>query len=447
MKISSQMVWGLLNQGCNIFIPFVIMFMSYKYLPLEMASVWVIFLSMISLITLFDFGLSPAIVRNVSYVISGAQNLVKRGIDDIIIKDVISYPLLSRLLFDIKRIYLYLSLIAFFIIVIGGLWYFYYISPLDIKIEVAYSWVLFSSALIINLIYLYYVPVLTGLGEIENSYKANVFGRIIWFFLSLLVFIFSPSILLLSLSFVFSVFINRYLCYFFYIRNSHVKAIDKTEMEKKSTVPFIGHNAAKLGVVSLGSFLINRSTTLIVGIVCPIVTAGQFVLSMQVFFALMAISNILLSIKIPEISQAVAKREHYTVKILIYKVVAFSSSIYLLGFVTFLILAEYVLPTIGVSLSFLPLDYLLILGLIYFLEMNHSICATIITSKNNVPFVFASLFSGGLIILLSIMLSVHFKYGVVGLILAQGIVQLMYNNWKWPLMVYSEFIKNNIEDR
>lgn len=113
MKISSQMVWGLLNQGCNIFIPFVIMFMSYKYLPLEMASVWVIFLSMISLITLFDFGLSPAIVRNVSYVISGAQNLVKRGIDDIIIKDVISYPLLSRLLFDIKRIYLYLSLIAF----------------------------------------------------------------------------------------------------------------------------------------------------------------------------------------------------------------------------------------------------------------------------------------------------------------------------------------------
>ncbi len=215
MKISSQMVWGLLNQGCNIFIPFVIMFMSYKYLPLEMASVWVIFLSMISLITLFDFGLSPAIVRNVSYVISGAQNLVKRGIDDIIIKDVISYPLLSRLLFDIKRIYLYLSLIAFFIIVIGGLWYFYYISPLDIKIEVAYSWVLFSSALIINLIYLYYVPVLTGLGEIENSYKANVFGRIIWFFLSLLVFIFSPSILLLSLSFVFSVFINRYLCLFF----------------------------------------------------------------------------------------------------------------------------------------------------------------------------------------------------------------------------------------
>nr|AKA20996.1 Wzx [Yersinia pseudotuberculosis] len=441
MKISSQMVWGLLNQGCNIFIPFVIMFLSYKYLPLEMASVWVIFLSMISLITLFDFGLSPAIVRNVSYVISGAQNLVKRGIDDIVIKDVISYPLLSRLLFDIKRIYLYLSLMAFFIIVIGGVWYFYYISPLDIKKEVVYSWAIFSSALIVNLIYLYYIPVLTGLGEIESSYKANVFGRIIWFLLSLLVFIFLPSILLLSLCFIFSVFINRYLCYFFYIRNSHVKALAKTEMEKKSTVPFIGYNAAKLGMVSLGSFLINRSTTLIVGMVCPIVTAGQFVLSMQVFFALMAISNILLSIKMPEISQAVAKREYYTVKQLIYKVFMFSSSIYFLGFITFLFLAEYIFPTIGVELSFLPLDYLLVLGVIYFLEMNHSICAAIITSKNNVPFVFASLFSGGMIIILSIILSVHFQYGVAGLIFSQGFVQLMYNNWKWPIFVYNEFIK------
>ncbi|HHH1715679.1 TPA: hypothetical protein ACPY4M_004563, partial [Yersinia enterocolitica] len=112
--------------------------------------------------------------------------------------------------------------------------------------------------------------------------------------------------------------------------------------------------------------------------------------------------------------------------------------------IAFLLLAEYIFPSIGVKLSFLPLNYLLILGLIYLLEMNHSICATIITSKNKVPFVFASLFSGGLIILLSIILSVHFKYGVLGLILAQGIVQLMYNNWKWPLMVYNELIKNNV---
>lgn len=444
MKFNSQMIWGMLNQGCNIAIPFLILFISYKYLPIEIASIWVIFLSMTSLIILFDFGLSPAIVRNVSYVVSGAQNLVKKGIDGILISDVISYSLLSRLLFDIKKIYLYLSLLAFLVVVLGGCGYFYYITPLDIRRDVVYSWFFFSSALVINLVYLYYIPVLTGLGEIESSYKANILGRIIWFILSILVLTLSPSLLLLSLCFLFAVFVNRYMCHFFYNKNLYIKSLENVEMENESTIPFIRHNAVKLGIVSFGSFLINRSTTLIVGLVCPIIIAGQFVLTMQIFFALMAISNILLSIKMPEISQAVARRERSTIRILIFSVITFSSSIYILGFIAFLLLAEYIFPSIGVKLSFLPLNYLLILGLIYLLEMNHSICATIITSKNKVPFVFASLFSGGLIILLSIILSVHFKYGVLGLILAQGIVQLMYNNWKWPLMVYNELIKNNV---
>ncbi|HDL8488477.1 TPA: hypothetical protein PXR60_004219, partial [Yersinia enterocolitica] len=362
----------------------------------------------------------------------------------ILISDVISYSLLSRLLFDIKKIYLYLSLLAFLVVVLGGCGYFYYITPLDIRRDVVYSWFFFSSALVINLVYLYYIPVLTGLGEIESSYKANILGRIIWFILSILVLTLSPSLLLLSLCFLFAVFVNRYMCHFFYNKNLYIKSLENVEMENESTIPFIRHNAVKLGIVSFGSFLINRSTTLIVGLVCPIIIAGQFVLTMQIFFALMAISNILLSIKMPEISQAVARRERSTIRILIFSVITFSSSIYILGFIAFLLLAEYIFPSIGVKLSFLPLNYLLILGLIYLLEMNHSICATIITSKNKVPFVFASLFSGGLIILLSIILSVHFKYGVLGLILAQGIVQLMYNNWKWPLMVYNELIKNNV---
>lgn len=447
MKINHQMTWGLLNQGCNIFIPFIIIFFSYKYLPIEVASVWVIFLSMIALITLFDFGLSPAIVRNVSYVLSGAQNLVKNGIDDIIIKESISYTLLSRLLYDIKKMYLFLSLLAFFVVVLGGCIYFYYISPHALRLEVIYSWFLFSSALVINLVYLYYIPVLTGLGEIESSYKANIFGRVVWLFLSLITLAYFPSMLVLSLCFIFSVFINRYMCYFFYIRNEHIKTIDKVDIGTESTIPVIGHNATKLGIVSFGAFLINRSTTLIVGLVCPIIIAGQFVLTMQVFFALMAISNILLSIKMPEISQAVARRDSTTIRSLVFKVISFSLSIYILGFTTFFLLAEYILPSLGVELSFLSQNYLFILGLVYLLEMNHSICATIITSKNKVPFVFASLISGGAIILLSVILSMYFGYGVIGLILAQGFVQLAYNNWKWPLMVYNELVKINVSKR
>lgn len=441
MKISSTLFWGILNQGCNIFIPFIITLISFKYFPPEISSIWVIFLSMTSLVVLFDFGLSPAIVRNVSYVIAGAQNLIKTGVEGLSIDKKISYPLLSRLISDVKKIYFYLSISAFFIIGVGGGYYFYYISLSEIKSSILCAWTIFSFGLILNLFYLYYTPVLMGLGAVKDAYKANVFGRVSWLVMSILLLVYNPSIILLSCCFVISILLNRLVSSFFYKNNIYIKKIDFKEKFENSTIPYIGHNAVKLGAVSFGSFLINRSTTLIVGLACPIIVAGQFVLTIQVFSALVAVSNILLTIKIPEISKAVAKHDKKIIYKLVRQVILFSSGVYFLGFFIFMFLMRHLIFMFDSNISFLPSLYLFILGLVYYLEMNHSVCATIITTKNKIPFVYPALISGFLIVVLSIVFSYNLGYGVMGLILVQGGVQLLYNNWKWPLVVYKEFIK------
>ncbi|EKN4704102.1 hypothetical protein ABF220_001785 [Yersinia ruckeri] len=441
MKFTSQLRWGIVSQCCNIFIPFLIIFYSYKYIEIELASIWVIFLSMVSLVLLFDFGLSPAIVRNVSYVISGAKNLVKTGVKGILVGDDISYPLLSRLILDIKKIYIYISMMVLVIVGVGGGGYFYFISPDDLKRVVLFSWAIFSIGLIVNFIYLYYTPVLTGLGDIKSSYKANVIGRLSWFFFSLFAIYIYPSLITLSLSFLLSVLVSRYACAYFLKKNKHMRHVNRTyAYDESSTIPFIGYNAVKLGVVSLGGFLINRTTSLIVGLVCPIIIAGQFVLSMQIFFALMSVSNILLSIKIPDISRLVAKNANKEMRKLILEVFIFSTIVYFIGFFGFILLSTFILPSLHINISFLPVKYLFILGVIYFFEMNHTICATIITTRNHVPFLLSSLVSGGGIVILSVVFTFHYEYGVIGLILAQGGVQLMYNNWKWPIVMYKTFI-------
>ncbi|HHQ4088206.1 TPA: O-unit flippase-like protein, partial [Citrobacter freundii] len=66
--------------------------MGLKYLDIEQGSIWLIFLSMMVLINLFDFGLSPTTIRNVSYVIGGAQSLAKNGINTASHNKDISYP-------------------------------------------------------------------------------------------------------------------------------------------------------------------------------------------------------------------------------------------------------------------------------------------------------------------------------------------------------------------
>ena len=45
---------GLINQSCNIIVPFVVTFTSLKILPQEQGSIWLMFLSMVILVSLFD---------------------------------------------------------------------------------------------------------------------------------------------------------------------------------------------------------------------------------------------------------------------------------------------------------------------------------------------------------------------------------------------------------
>ena len=61
-----------------------------------------------------------------------------------------------------------------------------------------------------------------------------------------------------------------------------------------------------------------------------------------------------------------------------------------------------------------------------------------ISADNRIPFFIPSLLSGvGTILLLWLFLSV-INLGIWGMVLAPGIAQLVYQNWKWPTMVIKE---------
>ena len=73
------------------------------------------------------------------------------------------------------------------------------------------------------------------------------------------------------------------------------------------------------------------------------------------------------------------------------------------------------------------------------LEQNHSLFANYITLENTIPFVIPSIISSSCIILGDYLGFRFSSFGIWILILVPGIVQLAYNNWKWPYLV----TKNN----
>jgi hypothetical protein len=109
-----------------------------------------------------------------------------------------------------------------------------------------------------------------------------------------------------------------------------------------------------------------------------------------------------------------------------------------MGCLAVVIVGPFALKIIGANSSLLPRPILIILGIILILEWNHSTFATLITLTNRVPFLASSLISGVGIVFLSLLMAKFTDLGVLGLILSQGIVQIMYNNWYWPRMVCIE---------
>ena len=68
--------------------------------------------------------------------------------------------------------------------------------------------------------------------------------------------------------------------------------------------------------------------------------------------------------------------------------------------------------------------------------------ATLITTRNEVPYLKAALISGFFIALFSLTSLYYTDWGICGVVALTGLVQISYNNWKWPLMVSQELEKS-----
>lgn len=434
-----KLALGIISQAISIFAPFLVIFISSKYLTAEVSSIWILFLSTTSLLILFDFGLSPTIIRYISYVAAGAQILTKQGIAGVTLSETINHALLNRLIKDFDTLY---SILAFFAIILlggGGYFYFQLIVPVGLKEQVLYAWIVFSVGLILNIKYLYFIPLLTGLDKISATYVANVISKLIWVLMTVILIYKNYSIIGLSFCYVISVLVGRVVMHVYlnYSQNAWLRGKSE-KCQNCSTLPYIYTNTWKLGVVGLGGFLINRGTTYLAGIVDSLDTAARYALSIQMFFSIMAIVNVLISQLMPMLSRARVQNDKILLRQASVRIYIFTVSCFTIAGLLFIFMNEWLLSLFKVNVHFLSEPMLLFLGAVFLLEISHSTCATIITTKNEVPFVSTAIISGIAVILLSSYFSIIFSMGIAGLILGQGIVQLSYNNWKWPLALYKD---------
>jgi O-antigen/teichoic acid export membrane protein len=428
-----------------ILFPFIL-----RCLPPETIAIWTIFSTVVVLVGLLDFGFNPSFTRNVSYIFSGAKALKSDGFfmmaGD---KDVeVNYALLKSLIGIMRLFY---SLLAIVLVVILGTLGTYYIHTILKSYsgnhdEVYVAWIILCIINSYSFYTLYYDALLQGKGLVKRAKQIVIIGQLVYLIVGIILILLGFGLVAIVSAQALSIIIRRifsYLSIYTADMKNHLR--NAADQPKKDLFKAVYPNALKVGLTSIGGFLVSRSALIIGSLYLPLESIASYGITVQSIGIISGISMVYFSTYQPKIAQYRIQNDILAIKHSYLVGCSLIFATYMVIGLGLLILGDWTLALIDSQTVLLKRSLILCALVISLLETNHSLAGGILLSKNEVPFFKAALVSGGFTLVLLIIFFNFTDFGVLGMILAPGIAQGLYQNWKWPLVVIRELKINRAD--
>ena len=419
-----------------ILLPFIL-----HKMPQETVGIWNIFQTITFLVLLLDFGFRPSFARNISYIFSGVKTLQKEGVAHANADSEVDYGLLKGTLIAMQRFYRWIAIGVFGLLATGGTAYFYYILQKysGDRQDALIAWILLIAINCYNLYTLYYDAMLTGKGYVKRIQQISMFGQAIYIALAIGLIYAGWGLTAIVASQMISTFIRRVLMYrVFFTPELKARLEAVVPNEPKQILSAITPNAIKIGLTQLGGFLVNKASMLIAPIFVSLELVACFGITVQVMDILARCATVFYQSYMPKLAQCRAEKNLTGLKRYYLLCTGSLVAVYAIGGLTWVLFGNWALDLIGSQTHFVPTTMLCVMLLISLLEQNHATSAGFIMADNKIPFFIPSLVSGAATVLLLWIFLSPLQMGVWGLILAPGIAQLAYQNWKWPSVVIKE---------
>ena len=419
-----------------ILLPFIL-----HKMPQETVGIWNIFQTITALVLLLDFGFRPTFARNISYIFSGVKSLQRNGVAHTTSEAAVDYSLLKGTLLAMKRFYRWMALAVFALLATAGTAYFYYILQKysGDRQDALIAWILLIAINCYNLYTFYYEALLTGKGYVKRAQQINMLGQAVYLALAIGLIYAGFGLTAIVASQLISTVIRRILTYRVFFTPELKANIELVEpQEPKAILSAISPNAIKIGLTQLGGFMVNKSAILIGSAFLTLEQVACYGITIQVMDILARCATVFYQSYLPKLAQCRAENDLNGLKRYYILCTGSLFAVYAVGSVAWIFLGNWALDIIQSQTHFVPTAMLMVMLLISTLEHNHAVSAGFIMADNKIPFFIPSLISGAATVLLLWIFLSPLQMGIWGLILAPGIAQLAYQNWKWPSVVIKE---------
>jgi O-antigen/teichoic acid export membrane protein len=446
MKINinkSQVAWSYIGYLYKILVNIAIIPLTASFLSPKELGLWFTFASLGGVASLLDFGFLPTITRNITYSWGGASEILKEGVGGTTKSEEVNIELLISLLHVSKRIYLIISLIAGGLLLSAGTVYIKIISVNIYNQHIFIAWIIYSIGVFLNIYYEYWNAFLRGTGLIKEAQYAQIISLTCQIVLTSIGLLLHFNLIAISFSYLCSgVALRQVSKYFFWIKNKdnlRLGVIKNFEnILYKDIFKKVWHNAWKSGLTTVGSFVIAQGTTLLCSAYLGLETTASYGLTIYMFNLTNTIASIPYNTYTPQLNGARLLRDENKLRELLSVTIFIGWVCYFTGWLFIVFFGDKITYLIHSQTQMLPRAMIFYLGAYLMLEFNHTFFCNFITTSNIIPFVKPSLISGFLILLVSIILLKNTSLGLWSIMLSQSIIQLSYNNWKWPYMVSKE---------
>lgn len=419
-----------------LLLPFILSKMSA-----ETVGIWNIFQTITALVALLDFGFRPSFARNISYIFSGVKQLQVNGVASIDGNEQVDYSLLKGTLRAMQQFYRWIAIIVFVLLATLGTVYFYYIlqkysgNHQDAMI----AWILLIAINCYNLYTLYYDALLLGKGYVKRSQQISIVAQIIYLGVAIGLIYAGCGLTAIVGAQLIATVIRRVLSYRTFFTDTLKQRLNNVESQDiKPILQAIYPNAVKVGLTYLGGFLINKSAVLMGSAFLTLEQVACYGITLQVMDVLARCGSVVYQSFTPKLAQCRAEKNLVQLKqYYIYSILS-NLVMYVVGGIVWCIAGNWALGLIGSETQFLPTLLLSVMLVVSFLEHNHAISAGFIMADNKIPFFIPSLVSGAATVVLLWLFLSPLQIGLWGMVLAPGIAQLAYQNWKWPSVIIKE---------
>lgn len=443
-----DIIWGYLSRFMSLCSGIITLPLILRMLSENEIAFNYILISLMSIVALFDLGFAPQFSRNFAFIFGGSQELVRIGLP-LKSSNKINFQLLYQLIESAKLLYLGLSIaVAIILCTFGTLYVYDFTDKFTLINNAGYLWLLFSISVILDFYYRFYTPMLFGSGQIASANIIEVLATSVKIVVLIVLLLIGFGLWGVVLSNFIRIIIVRILSYKIFYTCQMKASLNKfygLRFSKIDILKILWPNAKRALVVSVATYVSTQLITILAGAYLSKSDVASYGLLVQLVGVITALSMSISNSMNPIYSILRVQNNRLKIMENFYFSLGTFLGIYFIGII-FLI---YIVPGLLIiikSNAVLPSMKIMFIYLIYkFLENQHCICSSYLTTKNKIVDFESATIIGICNFIVQWGSISYFDCGLMGLVIIQAIIPLSYSNWKWPYEVCREFGINYVK--